>query len=64
MSDPHIELNVKHGFDLTGMKAGDWFMGCQKCASRQQYPVRHIGPAKCGICGEKMFTFTVRESDL
>lgn len=64
MTDRHKELNVKHSFNLTGMSAGDWFIGCQMCGERQQYPVRHLGPTKCGICGAQMFTFTVRASDL
>lgn len=57
-----ITENVPHSFNLSGMVAGDWFLGCSKC--RQQYPKNAVGFPVCSHCAAPMGLFTVTEQDV
>lgn len=54
--------NVKHNFDLSGMKAGDWFLGCIPC--NVQYPATGLAKPICKNCLGEMRVYTVTEDDL
>ena len=55
-----LTKNILHKFDLTGAKAGDWFLGCIKCNYRlelNQAACRSLCP-NCGTGIHKVYTVT------
>jgi hypothetical protein len=58
----NTQRNVAHPFVLTGMKAGDWFMGCPHCGER--LPTNSAGPNRCARCGLGMLIYTVKPEDV
>jgi hypothetical protein len=56
------ETNVNHSFDLSGLKAGDTFLGCPKCW--EIHAVNAVGVLECRICMGRPNLYTVNESDL
>ena len=50
------------GFDLTGMKAGDRFLGCFRCGV--QCEANAIGFSQCPNCQNTMALHRVEKSDL
>ena len=58
----YIRKDVEHGFNLSGLNIGDWFMGCRIC--RFQLPARSVGANQCKHCLRGLGQFTVTEKDL
>ena len=54
--------NVRHRFNLTGAKAGDWFLGCPSCWL--QLPLNAAGPSTCKYCCKPLNIYTVRPEDV
>lgn len=57
-----VTENVRHKFNLSGMQAGDWFLGCRHCW--YQLPVRAAARIECPECGAKMCLYDVTPYDL
>lgn len=54
--------NVHHGFDLSGLVAGDCFLGCPCCWFRFE---PHTGAVPtCPECGGQMYLYDVTEDDI
>lgn len=56
------DKDVKHKFNLTGMKAGDVFLGCNKCWF--QLDVGAAAYPFCPNCDKRLKINTVRASDM
>jgi hypothetical protein len=56
------QQNVKHQFDLTGLKAGEKFLGCPRCWFR--FPVGAITRPICPRCLTGMNIYTVTQLDI
>jgi DNA-directed RNA polymerase subunit RPC12/RpoP len=54
------EKDVRHQFDLTGMKHGDWFLGCKRCW--YQLPMNAAAANACPECGAKLALFEQSKS--
>ncbi len=58
-----IYKDVEHKFNLTGLKEGDSFLGCEHCWF--QYAPHVVGYPRCPQCHrEPMFEFFVTREDL
>jgi rRNA maturation endonuclease Nob1 len=53
---------INHNFDLTAMKAGDWFLGCCRCG----FQLDNFTAAKpiCPECGSALKINEVTEGDV
>lgn len=49
------------GFDLHGLKAGDWFQGCEQCRVQVANTAAFD---QCPICHRSLQTYTVTNEDL
>ena len=54
--------SVKHSFNLSGMSAGEWFLGCEKCWFRGQKNT--VSAPQCPVCLSKLRKFEVTEDDV
>ena len=52
----------KYEYDLSGMKVGDWFLGCPECGFQLETNTAY-SPI-CPICGRKMHVCTVTDKDI
>jgi rRNA maturation endonuclease Nob1 len=59
---PNIVTLKHHRFDLTAMKDGDWFLGCNRCG----FQLDNFTAAKpiCPECGSALKINEVTEADV
>lgn len=56
-----MPFRPNHGFDLTGAKKSDWFIGCPKCW--WQAPMNAAVPMKCENCSNIMKIYDIGDDD-
>jgi hypothetical protein len=57
-----LDRNIKHKFNLKGLKIEDSFLGCNKCWFRHEL---HTGVKPiCPECGNRMNLYYVTEKDM
>jgi rRNA maturation endonuclease Nob1 len=53
---------IPHQFNLSGMAAGDWFLGCRTCWF--QLSKKTAAKPVCPKCGDRLSHLTVASDDI